>query len=666
MFKLQEMRDTKHLKWPIRIFFALVIISFVFFYGWSSSNTGGAPDVHYARIATDSINPLNRWAYLGRTDIELARDRAWRMKFAAMPQTARQLLMQSNYPPDRLAESLEELAVEAANRRLAIREAQDLGFEISMESFGRQLQQARPDIPWNRLLEREAYELGLSGARDALNLRRLSQLEDRARSVRQNEGHVSLYALWNAYRRQNDRLTVKLVAWPADDFMNDVTVTTDALRSYLEDNRDRFRVPAKRRFAYIRMNRADLMEQMTPTDAQLRAFLDENAGEYLQTPAIQVEELLIPRFDDVRSTRPENVLLQVRERAAAAEDWDALAGELDDEFADLTFDSRRTQWIELTSQDQTRSPAWLNRVRALQGDQVSTPIAENDGVLLARVVERRPGGLPPLNEVRARVVREYKDAHVEEELDDAYRAWKNELDNHQTLAELAEALGVEDQLTTRVAEGVTNIPGIGDLSEVRDYLRELEIKELSDVIRTDQLITVVQMVERTPAYDPPLSEVADDVEQAYRRRQAPDLARQTAQAALQRMQDGAPLREAAADAPRGYFEPPAFSRGDDVVGLGGILLDLREETRPLRSGAYGLSRYGGRFAREDQPMGYAIWHLVGIEAADRQAFIDEWETFAEQPEPFTPYARHWERVRVEREWLADLRRDADFELVEDN
>ena len=65
MFKLQNMRNHRHLKWPVRIFFALVIISFIFFYGWSKSETGRHGETkNFAKLRSESANPLKRWQYL--------------------------------------------------------------------------------------------------------------------------------------------------------------------------------------------------------------------------------------------------------------------------------------------------------------------------------------------------------------------------------------------------------------------------------------------------------------------------------------------------------------------------------------------------------------------------------------------------------------------------
>ena len=36
MFKLQDMRNTKKIKWLMYIGFGVIIISFVFFYGWQN------------------------------------------------------------------------------------------------------------------------------------------------------------------------------------------------------------------------------------------------------------------------------------------------------------------------------------------------------------------------------------------------------------------------------------------------------------------------------------------------------------------------------------------------------------------------------------------------------------------------------------------------------
>ena len=76
MFKLQNMRGHRHLKWPGGDLFGVVIISFIFFYGWNNRGdrkSGPVGDKDFAKLRSASLNPLEPWRHTETRDMALAK-----------------------------------------------------------------------------------------------------------------------------------------------------------------------------------------------------------------------------------------------------------------------------------------------------------------------------------------------------------------------------------------------------------------------------------------------------------------------------------------------------------------------------------------------------------------------------------------------------------------
>ena len=656
MFKLQNMRNHKKLRWPLYILFAVVIVSFVFFYGFSSkkSDRRSGPE-EFARVRSGRLNPFKQWVSIDRAMLREAQDAVVARRLQMLPSDWAQALAQRR-DNSRLAPN-DDVIREAANRVMVERTANEMGVVLTFDDVVEGLNNQRPPLT-NRQLQEAAWRQGLTEEGFVEKLRR-DQIDSRTRALETAMIPVSPYDVWQEFHLARERVTLELVAWDAESFKDAAEPTSTALAAWLEEHRADYHKDAERRYAFVKVAREDLAEDLTPSDEEIETWFTEHGDDYAETPAIRTEDLFSPLPMDGISTEALAALGEARERAAATENWVGLAQEIQSAHPGLSFFSSKSPWIELDAP--TRSPLYMTRVQALVGDAVSSPILDTNGIYLTRVIGRREGGAPPLDDVREQVEADWLEQKSAEAFDAEYTRIKEALDAYveqpeASLAEFAQSLGLDDALSTPVAPSAARIDPIGELTSAqRDYVAQLGFKELSDVLRNEDWLAVLQIVEQTDAYDPALAEVAEAVEADWRLAEGRQRAETVAAEAFEALE---------ADPMADLFEltgvvptlTRSFTRLDPIAELDDApLLNFRDDAVGLRVGSVGRSAYG---LSSEEADGWAIWRVVGLAPPTRIEFERERAAFERD-------VAHAQRLTLEREWLADLRRAGQFELIEE-
>ena len=143
MFTLQGLRSPQRMKWLFKsvIFFGfgLLIISFIFFYGWQSDGTS-PQNPEYAKVRSENVLPWKRWTPIRRELMSEGQQRALFAKQISLPSQYRQFLEQQGIRLDGLV-TLEDSAREAANAVLIEREIRDQKVFVPRDEILEQIKQ---------------------------------------------------------------------------------------------------------------------------------------------------------------------------------------------------------------------------------------------------------------------------------------------------------------------------------------------------------------------------------------------------------------------------------------------------------------------------------------------------------------------------------------------
>lgn len=656
--KLQDMRNPRHLRWPLYFLFAVVSISFIFFYGWHQGEADRNPDI-YAKLRSESHNPLKRWTYIRRPQVLEARNYLTRsIEQMYIPQWLSQSLQRQGTLKnlmERLTTS-DDVAREAADMILMERAARQMGVSVTRDDIVAQFRSV-PNMS-DRLLAYQARELNLSIEGFLDYVRRTSEMEQ-VKKIKGLAAQASLFELWQEYGLRNDKFTLQIAAFPNDDFTTKVLVTDQDIQKYYDEHREDFRVPTQRRYLYIKLLRDDVAKQVVPTEEQIGAFYKENQERYRRDAAVNLNELqmTVPAGGSIE--RSMKFMDDLRTSATASRDWNGLANAVRNRDKIKEFFQRESGW--LTQQTTERPASYMARVMTLAGDTVSTPILitqVEDGfttsVMLARVVGRRGAGVAPLADVRDEVKTDYTAQEIARRFKEISGQWKEARDKAKNMAELAKALGVDDHITTMVDAADYKIAGLGMFQENSDYVGNLTPGVLSDPLPTDdgKLLAVLAPTDTVESHIPPLAEVRSKIVATIQTARAGDLARAAAQNALQLVQGGAAFDGALADAPIKPTVTDPQTRMESVKVLKAPLIDFQRQTLRATRNTVGMSPFG---TDKDHVHGYAVWRVVNMEPVSREQFTAELPNFRRE------YIEV-QQLALITEWLKDERTKADFAL----
>ena len=158
--------------------------------------------------------------------------------------------------------------------------------------------------------------------------------------------------------------------------------------------------------------------QAAPTDADLAAYLQKNPAQFLRPATVSFEQI----FLDAPGEQADVERAVAATRAALARGTDpsklGRASMLPARVADASQDEVARDFGAAFATTLTRLPI----------DEWSGPVTSGFGTHLVRVTARAPAALPPLNEVRPLVAREWENARRTRSRDDDYQKLRRDYD----------------------------------------------------------------------------------------------------------------------------------------------------------------------------------------------------------------------------------------------
>jgi peptidyl-prolyl cis-trans isomerase D len=495
------------------------------------------------------------------------------------------------------------------NQKVLIAEARRLGLSAS----DGELRELILTIPWlkdeqGRFIggdgyERVVRELKFPSVEDFEATLRDEIVVEKLTQILSENVYLSDAEVEQSYRDQVEKASIRFVllpsAGPEAPAGLEVEATREELETYLGAHAERFRLPERRRIAYLLTDLGLIRGQVEVADAEVEAYYGEHPDEFTQEEQVRARHILL-RVDDQRSK--DEALVQIealRRRIEGSETFAEVASAASDDTAsaarggDLGFFGRERM-----------TPEFEQAAFDAEPGELVGPVETPFGVHLLEVTERRAAGRQPLDQVRVRI--------------------RNSLisERAQQLAvtkagEIAAALGDEEQVTAdalrTMAEadpalsfGETEpfgrdelVPAIGRSPELSAAVFELEPGAVTAPVRVPRGWMVATLEETLEPRDPALDEVEAEVRQAVE-------AEKRQQAAMDRLaaaradvaEGGKTFDQVAAELGLEVQESGEFGSGGAISGLGmaprvaeaALAMDEGEVAGP-----FGISRGGVLF-----------------------------------------------------------------------
>jgi peptidyl-prolyl cis-trans isomerase D len=420
---------------------------------------------------------------------------------------------------------------------LLLEEADRLGIKVSQKELVDSIAKV-PVFQENGTFNRELYLQVLAYQRLTAetfeNMQRRQLLVDKVREQIQAGVTVSEQDIEEEYRNRQEQVNLAFLRFSPDSRERRVQVEEVALNAFFQENRDQYRTPEQVALSYIVFDPARFQTDVTVTADELQRFYRRHLDRFEVAEQVHARHILLTVPGDApakdrqhQREQAEKLLAQARQGADFAElarkhsqdPGSAVKG------GDLGFIRRGTM-----------VPSFEQAAFALPAGQISEVVESPFGYHLIRVEAVETGGLRPIEEVKAQVeagVRAEKARQLAfEKAMDTYNIHRKSSD----LAAAAKSAGLQVWDTGLFGR---NEPaeGLGS-QEITAAAFTLAPGELARPVNLSGGTVLFALKERQESRLPELSEVRAEVESAFRKVQALELAEQDAAKALARLRQG--------------------------------------------------------------------------------------------------------------------------------
>ncbi|MBI4591610.1 MAG: SurA N-terminal domain-containing protein [Candidatus Rokubacteria bacterium] len=507
----------------------VVIAAFVgtSFFVWGKGSITGSDPTAVATVNGEEI-PLERYQRLYRSYMEFYRQ-LYKERFTS--EVAERLGISQQVVNDLI---LETLILQRANAD---------GIQVGDDELRAKVQAIRAFQEDGRF-SRERYRQILTRAKiDPATF----ETEQRRELVRKKmeamirEGiKVSDMELKQAYDFRREKVRAAWAEVGIAQLMAEVSATEAELEAFLKTNPMRFQEPERRRLHYVLVSPRAFMASVT--DADVEAYYKEHASEFEAPRRVRAAHILVRVPPVGGSEAEEKAKAKVEaaiKRARAGEDFAKLAREISEDPAsagsggDLGYIGRG----EVV-------PAFEQAVFALRKGEISPePVRTPFGYHAIKVSEIQDGGRRSLKEVAGQIREKLQGERSERAALAKADEVKGALQGAKDFMAEAGRRGLEPKGALLARGG--SLEEIGRLQALEDTLFSLAVGGVSSPLKTPAGYVIVKVVEQIPAAVPAFAEVKGKVAEAVKRQKAETLALARAKA----------LAEAA-------------EKGDDLLGAG--------------------------------------------------------------------------------------------------
>jgi len=553
-------------------------------------------------------------------------------------------------PPDMInqqalrREQLNQLVIQELLRQ----KMQDLGYRASDEQV-RQMLRRVPAFQENGRFSPELYRqaLAMSGrsptAFEAL-IRRdvaLQQLQEgvNGTAFATPRDAAMAFALEEQGRRHS------AIVIPDEMFVRAVDISADDLQRYYEENSSQFMTEEAVDLAYIELSLEQFLADIEVTDEALREVYESRADQYASQEQRQTRHILVEGDNDAARADAEAALQRIR----AGEDFETVAAEVSDD----PVSAEQGGDLGLIQRGQLEG-AFEDALFSMEEGEVAGPVQTDFGFHVIKLEDIKAPELPAFEEIKDELARDYRKQQAEDRFDDAVQRMADATFRDEgSLETAAEELGVEvktiEDVTRKSGKGIAANPAVRDAAFSETVLGE---GINSDPIQLGpEQVVVTRVVEHQVAQPKPLAEVENQVREQLRAERATAMAREAADAILERARAGESLAEIAQEKSLVFRAESITYRGTPDIGP-----------------AYAKALFGAEY-----PVAGPTLAMSGVENNDFVVFRltevipgDYTKLTASERESRLRSIRQREASATTAAYIAEMRNSADVVIREDN
>ena len=616
--------------WVVYIAFGVIIIVFVFFYGW-----GGEGAREEVVVAVVNDHKITRRQY----------DRSYENL----------LMMSRNIYKKGLSEEVMKKLKQRAlddiiDRSLMLQEAESRGLAVSQDETRREIANT-PAFQGGGVFDKKLYLRQLAANRtnpsEFEKSVRMSMLISKLIDLVQDTAKISDEELFDLYRMENEKANLNFMRLNARDFEDEAEISPEELKEYYENTKEGYRVPAKINVKYLSFDPREYREKAEIVPGDIEGFYRLNVERFTQKKKVRARHILIEVIEGAGGETEEKARMkagEVRERIEKGEDFSRLARE----FSQDTATAKKGGDLGYFEKGQMVK-ALEEIAFSLKPGEVGPVIRTPRGFDIVKVEDVQEEETKPLGEVKGVIEEELRIERSDGLAREGARRTVSQIYQSGNLVEYAEKNGLEVKETGHFSEGEP-IKGIGISGDFSDAAFLLKEGEISPIVGVGKRYLVLKLIESKDPHLPTLEEVKEKVMGGARREKAREVAKEKAERLLEKLRAGESMDKAASRERLTIEETGHFTRRSGFIGEIGSSEELVREAFSLTSES--------PFPKKVYIKGnrYFVVQLKEREGVEREKFLSQKEKIREK------FLAQKREERAKR-WLKGLRERAEIKIL---
>ena len=312
------------------------------------------------------------------------------------------------------------------------------------------------------------------------------------------------------FNRRNEKVKLAVVSVAADKLKEGVVVSDAEVASHFESNKDKYRIPEKRKIKYALIDLQAIRQRTNVSAQDVQRYYDDNQQQYATPEQVRASHILLKtegKDDAVVRKQAEDVLAKVKGGA----DFAALADKISED------EGSAAQGGELKpfAKDGSMVKEFEDAAFALKPGETSDLVKSQFGYHIIRLLEKKPASTRSLDESKVQIEEILKSERAQKEAERISTELAGKLTKPADLDTVAKGRGLTVAETPSFARDEP-IPGLGMAPAIGSRAFELKSGEVSEAIRSQNgfaFITVTGTeASRLPTLDEVKARVRGDVQ----------------------------------------------------------------------------------------------------------------------------------------------------------
>jgi len=362
------------------------------------------------------------------------------------------------------------------------------------------------------------------------------------------------------FHLNRDQIKVAYVVFDPKSFEDKVTVEEADLRTFYQNNQNRYMEPEKREIAYVLFNMEDLEKEIHPGDEEIRRYYDENAAKFAREKQVRAQHILFRVKPDAPQDEVEKIRAdaqKILDEAKKGKDFAELAKKYSQDEAS----AKKGGELGFFSQKQMEQ-AFSAAAFALKPGEISDLVRTPYGFHIIKSEEISEARTAPLEEVKGDIERDIKSQGAQ---DIAYKQARNLRDLAYARKDVDKA-AQEMKMTVSTPVWIEKSEGQADSGPfpgaIKAKLFELSQGDVSDMLELPKGFAVAQVKSIKRPQPIPFENIKDKVTKDFRAEQAKGLAQKRAAEILAQAKQKNSLADVAKDQNISLEQSEFFSRQD--------------------------------------------------------------------------------------------------------